>query len=68
MRNLNACVSCHTERDCATCHATKGIAGGKGVNPHPAGFTGEVRLALRRNPRPCLVCHQSSDASLGMCR
>lgn len=68
MRNLNACVSCHSERDCATCHATKGIAGGAGVNPHPVGFRDKCGLALRRNPRPCLVCHQMGDRFLGPCR
>jgi len=67
-RNLNACVSCHTERDCATCHATKGIRGGAGVNPHPLGFTSKCGLAMRRNPRPCLVCHSSSDGSLSQCQ
>jgi hypothetical protein len=68
MRNLNACVSCHSERDCATCHATKGVSGGGGVNPHPPGFQDKCGLALRRNPRPCFVCHQSSDRALGGCR
>jgi hypothetical protein len=60
-RNLNACVSCHTERDCATCHAAKGVSGGQGVNPHPVGFANGCASAAQRNPRPCLVCHQSSD-------
>ncbi len=68
MRNLNACVSCHSERDCATCHATKGLSGGQGVDPHPAGFVDRCGLAMRRNPRPCLVCHQSNDSSLRACR
>lgn len=67
-RNLNACVSCHTERDCATCHATKGVSGGQGVNPHPAGFANGCGSAFQRNPRPCLVCHQSSDAILRSCK
>jgi hypothetical protein len=67
-RNLNACVSCHTERDCTTCHATKGIAGGQGVNPHPLGFRSRCSLALQRNPRPCLVCHDARDTLLGSCR
>jgi hypothetical protein len=67
-RNLNACVSCHTERDCATCHATKGVAGGGGVDPHPAGFSSRCGAALRQNPRPCYVCHQSSDSDLRSCR
>jgi hypothetical protein len=68
MRNLNACVSCHTERDCATCHATKGLSGGQGVNPHPVGFLDKCGTAFKRNPRPCLVCHQSNDAALRTCK
>lgn len=67
-RNLNACVSCHTERDCTTCHATKGLNGGQGVSPHPLGFVSKCRLALERNPRPCLVCHQAGDRNLSSCR
>ncbi len=67
-RNLNACVSCHTERDCATCHATQGARGGQGVNPHAPGFEANCVDAMRRNPRPCLVCHATTDASLGACR
>jgi hypothetical protein len=67
-RNLNACVSCHSERDCATCHATKGLSGGQGVNPHPIGFQGKCRTAFARNPRPCLVCHQSRDTFLRACQ
>jgi hypothetical protein len=66
-RNLNACVSCHIERDCATCHATT-RAGGAGENPHPPGFAGRCGRALRQNPRPCLVCHEPSDPLLGNCR
>jgi hypothetical protein len=67
-RNLNACVSCHTERDCATCHATRGLSGGQGIDPHPSGFQSRCGIAYQRNPRPCLVCHQPNDSSLGMCR
>ncbi|MFO0762446.1 MAG: cytochrome c3 family protein [Byssovorax sp.] len=67
-RNLNVCVSCHSERDCATCHATRGLPGGQGVDPHPIGFRDKCALALRRNPRPCLVCHAANDAFLGSCR
>jgi hypothetical protein len=66
-RNLNACVSCHIERDCASCHATARVGGGK-VNPHPAGFAGRCGRALRQNPRPCLVCHEAADPNLGSCR
>lgn len=67
-KNLNACVSCHSERDCATCHATKGVRGGQGVSPHPPSFAAGCGSALKQNPRPCLVCHQSGDASLSKCR
>jgi len=67
-RNLNACVSCHTERDCATCHATRGVSGGAGVNPHPLGFESRCGSAMKKNPRPCLVCHQSGDAALRRCK
>lgn len=67
-RNLNACVSCHTERDCATCHATRGLAGGAGVSPHPLGFSSKCSVAWAQNPRPCLVCHTSSDPKLMSCK
>jgi hypothetical protein len=66
-RNLNACVSCHTERDCATCHATKGLRGGGGVNPHPIGFATSCAGPFKRNPRPCLVCHTGNDPRLARC-
>jgi len=76
-RNLNACVSCHQERDCTTCHATAAVGGrgsgltlggGQGVNPHPRGFRDRCGLALRQNARPCLVCHHPSDPQLEQCR
>jgi hypothetical protein len=79
-RNLNACVSCHQERDCTMCHATRNVggrgpnlgglpaAGGRGVNPHPLGFAGRCQGALRQNPRPCLTCHLPNDQDLQRCR
>jgi hypothetical protein len=75
-RNLNACVSCHQERDCATCHATRGVGGrgpnlggvGQGVNPHPLGFSSRCQQALRQNARPCLTCHTQNDPELLKCR
>ena len=67
-RNLNQCVSCHSERDCTTCHATRGVGGGMGVNPHPVGFENRCGSALRKNPRPCLVCHATGDGKLEACR
>lgn len=67
-KNLSACASCHTERDCTSCHATRGVSGGRGVSPHPVGFVGSCSGPLRQNPRPCLVCHQAGDRSLELCR
>jgi len=65
-RNLSACVSCHVERDCVACHGGAGI--GAGFDIHPAGFVSGCGMQLRRNPRPCLVCHQPGDAALSQCR
>jgi len=65
-RNLNACVACHTERDCVTCHGGAGI--GAGFNPHRAGFMATCSTQFRRNPRPCMVCHQPGESNLAECR
>jgi hypothetical protein len=76
-RNLNACVSCHQERDCMACHATRSVGGrgawppvkpGVGANPHPTGFASRCRRALQQNARPCLTCHNQSDPELLKCR
>jgi hypothetical protein len=81
-RNLNACVSCHQERDCLSCHATRGVGGrgawppdpsltpplGRNVNPHPVGFAARCGQALRQNARPCLTCHGATDRELLKCR
>jgi hypothetical protein len=66
-RNLSACVSCHTERDCAICHAASG-RGGLSVDPHPPSFRSNCAAQLRRNGRPCLVCHEPESAELESCR
>jgi hypothetical protein len=65
-RNLDACVSCHIERDCVACHGGAGI--GAGFNPHPPGFASRCAAPMRRNPRPCLACHQPDDGVLAECR
>ncbi|MDB4946608.1 MAG: Cytochrome c family protein [Labilithrix sp.] len=65
-RNLNACVSCHIERDCVVCHGGQGIGGG--FNPHGGGFVGGCAAQLRRNPRPCYVCHDPGAAVLQRCK
>lgn len=76
-RNLNACVSCHVERDCTVCHASARVGGrgfgggntiGAGVNPHPPGFRDRCSTALHKNARPCLVCHDPADPQLLECR
>jgi hypothetical protein len=76
-RNINACVSCHVERDCAICHATAARGGrgslesgslGQGSNPHPGDFLGRCATALRKNARPCLFCHDPADPKLDGCR
>jgi hypothetical protein len=80
-RNLNACVSCHMERDCVNCHATAAVGGigsglpsgdpgsfRRGTDPHPPGFFARCGRALRQNPRPCLSCHDPSDRALDACR
>jgi hypothetical protein len=66
-RNLNACVSCHTERDCAICHAST-ARGGLSINPHRGMFLTECATQFRRNARPCLVCHDVDSEVLARCR
>jgi hypothetical protein len=66
MRNLNACVSCHIERDCVVCHGGAGI--GAGFNPHRGGFSGSCSTQFRRNPRPCFVCHEPGASVLEGCK
>lgn len=51
-QNLESCVSCHTERDCVTCHSA---LGGRRFNPHGQDFDAD-RLR-RRNPEMCTACH-----------
>ncbi|HEX6644972.1 MAG TPA: cytochrome c3 family protein [Gemmatimonadales bacterium] len=56
-QSLESCVSCHTETDCMSCHATS-VLGGRNFSPHGPGFDAE-RLA-RRNPQMCSACHGSA--------
>ena len=53
-QSLESCVSCHTETDCMSCHATS-TQGGRNFSPHGPGFDAE-RLR-RRNPQMCTACH-----------
>ena len=67
-RNITACVSCHTEKDCVLCHASALKGGRGGLSPHPSGFQASCRTALAKNARPCLFCHDASDQNLTRCR
>ncbi len=51
-QSLETCVSCHTERDCLSCHSA---LGGRRFNPHGPGFDAD-RLRSR-TPQTCTVCH-----------
>ena len=71
-RNLGTCIGCHLERDCVACHATAARGGaGEGIghraNPHGPGFSRSCGAALRKNPRPCWVCHTPDDPELAAC-
>jgi hypothetical protein len=51
-QNLESCVSCHSERDCLTCHSAQG---GRRFNPHGPGF--DPATLRRKNPSMCSACH-----------
>jgi len=53
-QNLESCVSCHTEKDCMTCHSA---LYGRGFDPHGPGFDAD-RLR-QKNPQMCTACHGS---------
>ena len=65
-RSLNACVSCHAERDCVSCHGALGIGGG--VSPHPAGFASRCASLLAANSRACVTCHGDVGELEARCR
>ncbi len=51
-QSLETCTSCHTERDCLSCHSA---LYGRGFNPHGPGF--DPQKLLKANPQMCTVCH-----------
>jgi hypothetical protein len=51
-QSLESCVSCHTERDCLSCHSA---LGGRRFNPHGPGF--DAARLRRKNFEMCTVCH-----------
>ncbi len=65
-RSMTTCTSCHTERDCVTCHGASGI--GAGLSPHPPGFAAQCRSALERNARACVTCHGDLSAIRARCQ
>lgn len=67
-RNLEACVSCHVERDCVICHDAAVGTSSSALSPHPPGFSARCGRALRANARPCFVCHDPAGPELGSCR
>jgi hypothetical protein len=65
-RSMSACVSCHVERDCTSCHGALGI--GAGISPHPPGFLDDCGALLEANPRACRTCHGDTTALADLCR
>jgi hypothetical protein len=65
-RALGACVSCHAERDCVSCHGGLGVGGGR--SPHPPGFAAECGARLAQNARACVTCHGDVGALAARCR
>ena len=53
-QSLESCVSCHTETDCMSCHATSTL-GGRNFSPHGPGF--DATRLRQRNPQMCTACH-----------
>ena len=53
-------------QDITEIRTRQGIGGG--FNPHHAGFAAGCATQMRRNPRPCLVCHEPGEAALAQCR
>jgi len=51
-QGLETCVTCHAERDCASCHAA---GGGRNFNPHGRDF--DAARLKRKNPEVCTACH-----------
>ncbi|MBI5529436.1 MAG: hypothetical protein HY897_24180 [Deltaproteobacteria bacterium] len=59
-KDISSCASCHEEGSCTRCHATSG-KGGRGHNPHPAGFAADCGSYLSRNEDACFKCHERKE-------
>jgi hypothetical protein len=66
-RALGACISCHSERDCVSCHSTVALSGA-GINPHPPAFATQCGALLRASGQGCRQCHQDLSALEARCR
>ena len=64
-RNIRACVSCHREESCLTCHSTDPTRGPT-FSPHGPNFaaTARCRFLSSRNQRACLKCHALGSAEI----
>ncbi len=70
--NPAACLSCHTQSSCESCHLERGVsAGARGsINPHPDGWLGRDTSspqfhgrAARRDIVSCAACHDQGPAT-----
>lgn len=59
-QNLEACASCHKQRDCLQCHS---VLGAFKISPHGADF--DAARAWAKNPRMCLACHLKNPLDNG---
>ena len=63
---MSACVSCHAERDCTSCHGALGI--GSGISPHPRDWLDRCRALFEANSRACRTCHGDIGSGAARCR
>ncbi|MFN3202269.1 MAG: cytochrome c3 family protein [Bradymonadia bacterium] len=64
-RNLDACVSCHSEQSCMRCHST-GAPSGLRASPH-ADTANLCAGPWRLNPTGCLKCHTDAAGLERLC-
>ncbi len=66
-----ACVTCHSESSCRSCHSREKVAAGEGrASPHPQGWVGlpgepnPHGSAARLDPVSCASCHSGAGEQL----
>jgi hypothetical protein len=68
-RNIQACIACHREESCMTCHANADrFPIRAAINPHPDGFLQACKAQAAKNDRPCLKCHSPATLASKGCR